>query len=341
MSPHVRTIRGRPEIVRAIEVTRFGGPEVLTPIRVPEPAAGPDELEIAVAASDVMFVDTMIRAGRGVALFPQRPPYVPGNGMGGEVISVGEGIGSGWLGRRVIAHTGGPGGAGGYAERAVARVEDVVPVPDGLDLLDAIAILHDGPTALRVATVADVHSGEWVLVLGAAGGMGILLVQLLKARGARTVGAVRGKAKVDVVDEAGADVVVDYDHSNWTCEVLEATGGRGPDVVLDGVGGQLGRAAFGIIAAGGRFSAHGAPSGSFTTVDPADAQKRGVTISGLGDLQVQPGQRAELAHPMLSDIVSGQIIPLIGQTFPLQSAALAHQTIEARHAIAKTLLTVS
>jgi NADPH2:quinone reductase len=326
--------------VRAIEVSRFGGPEVLVPTRLPDPVAGPDELVIAVGASDVMFVDTMIRAGRGVGLFSQRPPYVPGNGVGGEVVSVGQDLDDDWLGRRVIAHTGDPGGTGGYAERAVARLEDVVPVPDDLDLLDAVAVLHDGPTALRVAAVADVHAGEWVLILGAAGGMGLLLVQLLMARGARTIGAVRGKAKRDVVVEAGADVVVDYGRGSWISEVLDATGAGGPDVVLDGVGGQLGRAAYGMVANGGRFSAHGAPSGSFTSIDPTDARKRGITVSGIGDLQVQPGQRADSARQILLDVDAGSIIPLIGQTFPLERAAQAHEMIEARDAIAKTLLTV-
>jgi NADPH2:quinone reductase len=327
--------------MRAIEVSRFGGPEVLVPTRLPDPAAGPDQLVVAVGASDVMFVDTMIRAGRGVALFAQRPPYVPGNGVGGEVVAVGKGVGDDWLGRRVIAHTGGPGGAGGYAEQSLVNLAETVPVPEGLELLDAVAVLHDGPTALGVATVTDVHPGEWVLVLGAAGGMGILLIQLLTARGARTIGAVSGKAKVDVVIEAGAHVVVDYSRPEWTSEVRHATEGCGPDVVLDGVGGQLGRAAYGIIADGGRFSAHGAPSGSFTSIDPADAERRGIAVSGIRDLQGQPGLRAELARRILSDVVAGQIIPLIGQTFPLYSAAQAHQAIECRDAIAKTLLTIS
>ena len=104
---------------------------------------------VAATASDVMFVDTMIRSGRGVGFFPIRPPYVPGSGVGGEVISVGDGVDEGWLGRRVIAHTGSAGG--GYAERAAVSLEDTVAVPDGLDPLLAVAIIHDGPTALRVA----------------------------------------------------------------------------------------------------------------------------------------------------------------------------------------------
>jgi NADPH2:quinone reductase len=325
--------------VRVISVARFGGPEVLMPAEAPDPVAAPGEVVIAGGASDVMFVDTMIRSGRGVGFFPIRPPYVPGGGIGGAVISVGDGVDAGWLGRPVIAHTGGPGGGGGYAERAAVSLEDTVAVPDGLDPLLAVAIVHDGPTALRVARLVDTRPGEQVLVLGAAGGMGILLVQLLRARGARVIGAARGKAKADAVAEAGADAVIDYGRPEWTSLVLEATGGAGPAVVLDGVGGQLGLDAYRIIADGGRFSAHGAPSGAFAAIDPGDAARRNVTVTGLGDLQVRPGERADLARQLLPDVASGKIRPLIGQTFPLAEAARAHTLLETRQAIAKTLLT--
>jgi NADPH2:quinone reductase len=323
--------------VLVISVGRFGGPEVLGPAWAPDPVPGPGEVVVAAGASDVMFVDTMIRSGRGVGFFPIRPPYVPGSGVGGDVISVGDGVDDGWLGRPVIAHTGGAGG--GYAERAAVRLEDTVAVPDGLDPLLAAAIVHDGPTALRVARLVDVRPGEQVLVLGAAGGMGILLVQLLRARGARVIGAARGKAKADAVAEAGADAVIDYGQPGWTSLVLDATGGSGPAVVLDGVGGQLGLDAYGIIADGGRFSAHGAPGGGFAAIDPGDAGRRKVTVTGLGDLQVRPGERADLARELLPEVVSGRIRPLIGQTFPLAEAARAHTLIEARQAVAKTLLT--
>jgi NADPH2:quinone reductase len=330
--------------VRVISVDRFGGPEVLAPASAPDPVAGPGEVVIAASASDVLFVDTMIRAGRGVGFFPTRPPYVPGGGVVGEVISVGDGVADvdggagGWLGRPVIAHTGGAGGGGGYAERAAVGVADVVPVPDGLDPLLAGAIIHDGPTALRIARLVDVQPGEQVLVLGAAGGMGILLVQLLRAAGARVIGAARGPAKTDAVAAAGADAVIDYGQPGWTSLVLDATGGTGPAVVLDGVGGQLGLDAYAVIADGGRFSAHGAPSGGFAAIDRDDARSRKVTVTGLGDLQVRPGDRAELARQLLPEVASGKIRPLIGQTFPLAEAARAHALMESRQAVAKTLL---
>jgi len=326
--------------VLVIEVPRFGGPEVLVPADSPDPSAGPGELAVAVSASDVMFLDTMIRSGRGAGLFPIRPPYVPGNGVTGRVIEVGDGVDGSWLGRPVIAHTGGPGGGGGYAEQAIVKPDDAVLVPDGLDPLSATAVIHDGPTALRIVRLVDVRPGEHVLVLGAAGGMGILLVQLLTTRGAHVVGAARGQAKVDAVREAGADVVIDYGHPDWTSEVAHATGGTGPAVVLDGVGGQLGRDAYRVMADGGRFSAHGGPSGSFTSIDRDDAQRRNITVTGLGDLQAQPGERADLARQILPDLLSGKLRPLIGQTFPLTEATRAHTMIEAREAIGKSLLIV-
>lgn len=326
--------------MRIIEVSRFGGPEVLVPADSPDPVAGPGELVVAVTASDVMFLDTMIRSGRGIGLFPIRPPYVPGNGVAGRVIGVGDGVDGNWVGRPVIAHTGGPGGGGGYASQAAVKLDDVVLVPDGLALPSALAVVHDGPTALRIVRLVGVRPGEHVLVLGAAGGMGILLVQLLRTQGARVIGAARGQAKVDAVRAAGADVAVDYGRPDWTSKVAHATGGAGPAVALDGVGGQLGRDAYGIMADGGRFSAHGGPSGSFTSIDREDASRRKIAVTGLGDLQVRPGERAELARRILPDVLSGQVRPLIGQTFPLAEAARAHAMIEARAAIAKTLLIV-
>jgi NADPH2:quinone reductase len=210
-----------------------------------------------------------------------------------------------------------------------------------LNPVSAVAVLHDGPTALRIVKLVDVRPGEHVLVLGAAGGMGILLVQLLLRRGARVIGAARGKAKADAVRAAGADVVIDYGHPDWASEVAHAAGGAGPAVVLDGVGGQLGRDAYEIMADGGRFSAHGAPSGSFTSIDPDGAKRRNIAVTGLRDLQARPGERADLARQVLPDVLSGKVRPLIGQIFPLTEAARAHAMIEAREAIAKTLLTVS
>jgi NADPH2:quinone reductase len=120
--------------------------------------------------------------------------------------------------------------------------------------------------------------------------------------------------------------------------VRRETGGAGPDVILDGVGGQIGQDAFGIIASGGRFSAHGAPSGSFAPIDPAEAVRRSVTLRGIEQVQFDPADLPPLVEQALAEVAAGRLEPVIGQTFPLIEAARAHRSIESRDTLGKTLL---
>ncbi len=181
-----------------MEAERFGGPQVLTARQVPDPVAGPGRVVVRTSAADVLFVDTFIRAGRAVDFFPIRPPYVPGNGVAGQVISLGDGVDPGWAGRPVVAHTGGSGGSGGYAEQVAVAAGELIPVPDELGLPAAAALLHDGSTAMGLLLETGVKPGEQVLVTAAAGGMGVLLVQLARAAGGRVIGAARGRRKLAV-----------------------------------------------------------------------------------------------------------------------------------------------
>jgi len=324
--------------VRAVEVARFGGPDVLELRALPDPIPGPGQVLVEASACDVLFVDTMIRSGRGVDYFPIRPPYVPGNGVGGTIVACGAGVDNSWLGRPVVAHTGGAGGSGGYAELASVDLADCAHVNDDVDLIEATAALHDGTTALRILEKTAPKEGEWVLVLGAAGGMGLLLVELLVSRGAKVVGAASGSLKREVVSEAGAVAAIDYGEPRWTDAVLDASGGRRPTVVLDGVGGTTGGEAFGLIADGGRFSAHGTPSGSFARIEEAEAERRDVTVTTIADLQYGEGDRSRLLAAILAEIGAGRATPLVGQTFSLAEAAKAHLAIESRETVAKTLL---
>jgi NADPH2:quinone reductase len=170
---------------------------------------GTGQAVIRVEAADVLLFDAMIRSGAAAGFVSLRPPYVPGNGVAGRVISVGDGVDAGWAGRRVVAHTGGYGGSDAYAEQAAVPAEALVPVPDGLGLREAAALLHDGATALGLAESTGISAGDRVLVVGAAGGLGILLLQLARAAGARAVGAARGKRKLDLILEMGASAAVD------------------------------------------------------------------------------------------------------------------------------------
>jgi NADPH2:quinone reductase len=324
--------------MRQVVATQFGGPEVLATSTTADPVAGPGQVVVDAAVADTLFVDTQIRRGWGREHFTVQPPYVPGGGVAGVVSSTGDGVDPDWIGRRVVAHTGERGGHGGYVERAVVGADAIVAVPDGLDLQAAAAVLHDGVTALGLVDNARIRPREWVLVLAAGGGLGILLVQLVHAAGGRVIAAARGRRKLDIVRTLGADVVVDYSEPDWAGRVREATGGTGPDVVFDGAGGELGRAAFEITARGGRFSAHGGPSGGFTVVDPYEAERRRVTVRGIEQVQYSPAELHRMTERALSEAVAGRIKPVIGRTFPLEQAADAHAAIEAREVVGKTLL---
>lgn len=315
----------------AVQVSQFGGPEVLVPTELPDPVAGPGQVVVAVSVADVLFLETQIRSGRWRDFFPVALPYVPGGAVAGPVLSVGEGVHPDWIGRTVATRT-----SAGYAERALASAATLIPVPDGLGVRETAALLHDGPTAIAIAEGADVRAGEWVLVTGAAGGLGSLLVQSSRAAGGRVIGAVGDMRKATLLRELGADAVVDYTAPDWTEQVRAATGGV--QVVFDGAGGDIGVAAFAVTAPGGRFSAHGAPAGGFAPIDRADAARRGIRVRGIEQVQFSPEQAKPLTERALAAAADGRIRPVIGQTFALAKAADAHAAIETRHVVGKTLL---
>ncbi|MDQ3788352.1 MAG: zinc-binding dehydrogenase [Actinomycetota bacterium] len=286
---------------------------------------------VEVAAVDVLFVDTKIRAGWGKEWFQVEPPYVPGNGVAGTVREVGAGVDESWLGRRVLAYTGENGGmspTGGYVERAAVRVSDVVPVPDRLGLPEALTLLHDGAMVVRILHSANVRPGERVLITGAGGSLGTLLIPMLKAGGAVVVGAAKGQRKLDFIREWGADEAVDYATPNWPDKV-------GPvDVVLDGTGGDIGTTAYQLVNPGGRFLAYGSSAGEFATTEPPRA---GVQTTSILDIGKEIDKTTAVTE-MLAKAADGTITPLVGQTFPLDKAVAAHEAIEARQTVGKTLL---
>ncbi|MGW3624548.1 zinc-binding dehydrogenase [Streptomyces sp. NPDC000880] len=322
--------------MRVAQVKEFGGPEVLVTTEVPDPVAGPGEAVVAVFAVDTIFVETQIRSGTFGKHFPVQPPYVPGGGIAGTVRAVGEGVDEAWIGRRVITSLG---FSGGYAEQAVASVAKLVPVPDGLELREAAALVHDGVTATALLESTGLGTGDRVLILGASGGMGTLLVQLAKAAGAEVVGVARGELKTSLVRDLGADAVVDATSPDWVALARTALGPSGADVVLDGVGGDLGLAAFPLTADGGRFSAHGAATGDFAPVDAAEAERRGIRLLGISDVQLSDEEYVRLAAKALTEASAGRLHPVIGGEFPLERASEAHAAIEERGLRGKVLLT--
>jgi NADPH2:quinone reductase len=315
--------------VRAVVIREFGPPEVLEPAEVGDVRAGPDDVVIDVEFANVTFVETQVRAGR-----PPHPSMLPalpavlGNGVGGTV-----GEGSPWSGRRVVASLN---GTGGYAERTVSAVARLIGVPDGLATRDAVALLADGRTALALAGRADLRAGETVLVEAAGGGVGTLLVQIARRAGARVVALAGQPRKLALARDLGADVTADYSRAGWEKQVRDAVGEV--NVVFDGVGGDIGLAAFGLLGAGGRFCPFGMASGSFAPVTPELAEDRQVTVrAGAAG---SPEELAALARTALAEAAAGRLRPVIGQEFELAAAARAHAAIEARQTVGKTLLTV-
>jgi NADPH2:quinone reductase len=321
--------------MQAATVGRFGGPEVLVASEVPDPVAGPGEVVIDVAFADVLWVEAMIRRGGGGEFFDVTPPYVPGNGVAGRVGEVGDGVDPAWIGRDVVAHTG---ERGGYAERVVVAAQRLSAVPPGLALRDAAALLHDGPTALALFEGNRVGAGDAVLVVGASGGLGIVSVQLAPARGARVVAVARDERKLARIRQLGADAVIDSEAGDWVQQARTALGGEGADVILDNIGGPVGEAALGAIAPGGRFSAHGTPSGRFAVPDAAEVQRLGVAVRGIRDVQLTDADLRRLTEQALAEAAAGRVRPVVGQVFPLAQAGAAHGAIERRDVFGKTLL---
>jgi NADPH2:quinone reductase len=321
--------------MRAVTVTRFGGPEVLEVVERPDQPPGPGQVAVAVAVADTLWVETMVRSGAGQNYFPTRPPYVPGNSVAGRISQLGDGVDPALLGREVIARTG---GEGGYADRLVVGADAVSAIPGGLSPQEAVALTADATTALVLFDITKVSAGDAVLVVGASGGLGIVSIQLARARGASVV-AVARDVKLDRVRELGPDAVVDSERPDWVAAARAALPPGGADVVFDNVGGALGEASFALVADGGRFSAHGTPSGRFAQVDQADARRRNITVTGIQAAQMTAAERLRYTERALTEAAAGHIRPVIGQVFPLEQAAAAHAAIEGRDVFGKTLLT--
>ncbi|MEV0031181.1 zinc-binding dehydrogenase [Nocardia sp. NPDC050793] len=329
--------------MRAVQAMEFGGPEVLVVREVPDPAPGPGQVVVQVAAADVMFLDTRLRAGWGSEYFKIETPYVPGGAISGVVVEVGADVDPAWLGKRVATSTaasgiGGGQPIGGYAEKALAKAETLIEVPEGLSLTQAVALTHDGKTALAVFDRAAIQPGERVLITAAGGGLGTLLIQLARTAGAYVVAAARGHAKLELAERLGAHAVVDYSEPDWTAKARAATGGAGVDIVLDGAGGELGTAAAETIADHGRFLGYGAAAGEFAELDRDALTARDVAVLGLFDLTGADIDWNALSRRIQATVLAGDVEVVIGQTFPLEDAHSAHAAIEFRKSLGRTLL---
>jgi NADPH2:quinone reductase len=322
--------------VRAVRFHSPGGPEVLALDEIPAPAPSPGEVRVAVAFAGVNFVDTYLRSG----LYDPGPlPAIAGREGAGTVDAVGAGVTAPAVGDRVAF----PDAPGSYAERVVLPAAHALPLPAGLGLDAAAALALQGMTAdYLVRTIGAVGAGSSVLVHAAAGGVGLLAVQLAKRAGATVFGTCSTAAKAAAARRAGCDEVIRYTETDFATAVLAATGGRGCDLVLDGVG----RATFaGSVRATrlrGTLVLYGQSSGMIEPFSPRPVLgSRTLVTAILFDYIRDPAERQERWRRVAGLAAGGELALAIDRVHPLADAALAHRRLESRQTTGKLLLAVT
>ncbi len=320
--------------MRAIRVHRTGGPEVLQLEELPTPRPGAGEALVRVEAAGVNFIDVYVRTGA----YGGEMPMTPGSEGAGVVEAVGDGVNDVRVGQRV-AWAAVP---GSYATHAVARADRLVPVPDGVSTLDAGAAMLQGMTAhyLSHATF-PLKRGDACLVHAAAGGVGLLLVQMAKRAGARVFGTVSTEAKAALAREAGLDEVVFYTREPFDEVVRARTGGRGLDVVFDSVGAATFDKSLLCLRPRGMMVLFGQSSGRVPPFDLQVLNARGslfVTRPTLRDYTATRAELLERAGDVLGGIARGELKVRIDRTVPLGRAADAHRALESRETSGKVLL---
>ena len=331
--------------MKAVLSKEVGGPETLVVEELESPTPGKGEVLIDVAACAINFPDSLIIKD----MYQMKPPrpFSPGGEISGTIAALGEGV-SGWqVGDRVIAGT----GAGGLREQVVLSAARLFKVPEGIDLVQASALLMPyGTTIHGLKDRGDIKAGDTVLVLGAAGGVGLSAVELAKAYGARVVAAVSTEEKGEVAKKAGADEVVIYDRAPFdkdqskalAQQFKDAVGPEGADIVYDIVGGDYSEPALRSIAWEGRFLVIGFPAGiakmplNLTLLKSCDI--RGVFWGAF--TAREPEKNAANIAELFQLWQDGKIAPLISETYPLDKAHEAIAKLESRSAIGKLVVTM-
>jgi NADPH:quinone reductase len=318
--------------MRAIVVTETGGPEVLVQAEHPDPEPGPGQVVVEAAAAGVNFIDIYRRAG----VYRQPTPYVPGSEGAGTVVAVGEGVTDVAVGDRVAWHD----ARGSYAERVVVDAAMTVPVPDGIDLTAAAAVMLQGMTAHYLCrSTFEVKPGTVAVVHAAAGGVGLLLTQMIKTLGGTVIATTSGGPKAALAEQAGADHVAGYGEFGATVD--RVTDGRGADVVYDGVGRDTFDASLAALRPRGLMALFGGSSGQVPPFDPQRLNSGGSLFLTRPTLADYTADRAELlwrAGDVLGAVARGELNVRIGLEYSLAHAPQAHQDLAARRTTGKLIL---
>lgn len=322
--------------MRAVLCNAYGPPEELALAEVADPVPAPGQLLVRVHAAAVNFPDVLFIAGRYQIKIP--PPFIPGNEIAGEVVAVGNGVTT-TLGQRVFGTT-----FGAFAELAVLDAATAAPVPDGVDFASAAAFGVTYRTAYHaLRSVARVAPGEWVVVLGAAGGVGLAAVDLAVAMGARVLAAASSPKKLDLCRERGAEATVDYDNEDLKLRIRELTGDSAR-VVLDPVGGSYAEPALRGLARGGMFVTLGYAAGSIPAIPLNLVMLKDITIRGMEIRTFADDYPDECARDIaeLSQMFAdGKIRPYIGARFPLAETAAALRFVADRKVLGKVIIDVA
>ncbi|WP_426986755.1 quinone oxidoreductase family protein [Pseudarthrobacter sp. Y6] len=318
--------------MHAIVARRSGGPEVLELAEVDRPTPGPGKLLIKVAATGVNFIDTYQRGG----MYKVAYPFTPGAEAAGVVGEIGEGVEGFTVGSRVATAE----GTKCYAAYTLLDAAKALPVPDGVDLLTAAALPLQGMTAhYLINSSFKVEPGHTVLVHAGAGGVGLLITQLLKARGARVITTVSTDEKEALAKGAGADVVLRYE--GFAEAVRDLTDGAGVQVVYDGVGKDTFDGSLASLRTRGFLVLFGAASGAVPPVDPQRLNAGGslsLTRPTLAHFLANPQERRWRSSEVFGAVADGSVKVRIGATYPLAEARQAHEDLEGRRTTGKVLL---
>lgn len=322
--------------MKAIRVHGVGGPEVLVLEDVSDPRPKPDEALVRIEAAGVNFIDVYHRTG----LYPLPLPFTPGMEAAGVVEAVGSDVTDVRPGDRVAYAM----SVGAYAERAVVPSWKLVPVPQEVTFKVAAAAMLQGMTAhyLSHSTFA-IAPGHQVLVHAAAGGVGLLLVQMAKKRGAKVFGTVSTEEKAEAARRAGADVVIRYTDEDFESVVKRETGGKGLDAVYDSVGKTTFEKSLGCLKPRGMLALYGQSSGPVPPFDPGELAKGGSLFLTRPTLAHYTLDRKELlgrASDVLSWISTGELELTLDRALPLDQVAEAHRLLEGRKTSGKLILEV-
>jgi NADPH:quinone reductase len=322
--------------MKAVRLQKYGGPEVLEMVEIERPLPTGREVLIEIKAIGVNYADTARREGQYVVKTPL--PFIPGAEIAGVVAAVGEKVTTVKPGTRVVTLI----ESGGYSEYALTDERSLIPLPEQLDFINAAALPLQGLSAYHVLkTMGRLEKGETVLVHAAAGGVGTLAVQLAKLFGAGKIIATASSAeKLELARQMGADVLVNYTESNWVEQVLEATGGKGVDVALEMVGGDVFNKTLKCLATFGRLVVFGAASGEQSKMYPSSLMARNQSVIGFFLPQIM--RKPELLQPSLVELLTylgeGQLKLTIGGVFPLEDAADVHRLLQSRKTTGKLIL---